>query len=128
MGAVHRNMEPADTDDKWVFGPGSAVWEVTRELSLLSGGPAAATLQTAHPGVALGVARHSRFRENAWQRLRHTLLATWGVGFGTREEAEAVRAEMEAIHRRITGPKGAANPEGEDPRSCLLYTSPSPRD
>ncbi|MDP0499218.1 MAG: oxygenase MpaB family protein [Verrucomicrobiota bacterium JB022] len=119
MSAVHRNMEtPADGAElpDWVFGPGSAMWEVGRELALLVGGPAAATLQTAHPGIALGVARHSRFRENAFHRLRHTLTATWTVGFGTKAEAARVREEMAAIHRRITGPEGARRPQVQDPR------------
>ena len=86
-----------------VFGPDSAIWQINRERALLLGGPCAAILQVAHPQVALGVERHSRFRQDAFGRLRRTLEAVYTVAFGPREEAEQMKARIAAIHRKVRG-------------------------
>lgn len=84
-----------------VFGPGSAFWTVCREMALLVGGPAAAVLQAAHPGIGQGVARYSDFTGDSWGRLVRTMEVVWTIGFGTRAEAEAMRTRMIALHERI---------------------------
>lgn len=86
-----------------IFTQDSAIWRVTRENVLLLGGPAAAILQIAHPQVALGVARHSNFRTNALGRLTRTLEAVHTITFGTREEADAVAARVQASHSVVRG-------------------------
>lgn len=87
----------------FVFGPGSAIWQISRELVLLMGGPCAAILQVAHPQVALGVKNHSRFRQDAFGRLYRTLEAVYTVAFGTRAEAVELKQRIAAIHRRVQG-------------------------
>ncbi|HEY5793324.1 MAG TPA: oxygenase MpaB family protein [Chthoniobacterales bacterium] len=94
-------MVNSQTDS--VFGPDSAIWQISRELVLLLGGPCAAILQVAHPQVALGVKHHSRFREDAFGRLYRTLEAVYTVAFGTRTEAERLKERIAAIHRRVQG-------------------------
>lgn len=89
--------------NSFVFGPESAIWRISRELVLLLGGPCAAILQVAHPQVALGVERHSRFRQDAIGRLKRTLDAVYTVAFGTREEAEQMKTRIAALHRRVQG-------------------------
>jgi uncharacterized protein (DUF2236 family) len=89
--------------DPGLFGPGSEVWLVGRERILLLGGPAALLLQLAHPLVAAGVAEHSGFQADPFERLRGTLDATLRISFGdsgqVREAAERVRA----THRAVQG-------------------------
>jgi len=77
----------AVTDEAYMFPPGSALPQITRELALLLGGGRALLLQLAHPLIAAGVADHSRFQDAPQARLERTLdlmltlpLGTWGAG------------------------------------------------
>jgi len=79
------------------------MWTVNRELVVLLAGPAAAVLQAAHPQVARGVARHSKFREDGMGRLRRTLDAVYRVAFGGPGEAEAVRTSVGRAHQAVRG-------------------------
>jgi uncharacterized protein (DUF2236 family) len=98
-------LEPGAEGDPGLFGPGSTVWRVARERVLLVAGPAALLLQLAHPLVAAGVAAHSGFRNDPFQRLRATLDATLRVTFVDREQArsaaEGVRRVHEGVHGRL---------------------------
>ncbi len=96
------------------FGPESMMWRINRERVVLLGGAAAAVLQAAHPVVAAGVARHSRFRTDPTSRLRHTLNAVYAVAFGGAEAAEAVRRHVAHAHGKVRGPEySAADPEAQ---------------
>ncbi|KRE23503.1 oxygenase MpaB family protein [Agromyces sp. Soil535] len=77
---------------------------------LLIGGGAAVLLQLADPRVALGVARHSGFRDRPLDRLRGTLDYVYAVGFGDDElVAEAVRT-VNARHVPVRGTAGDGRP------------------
>jgi uncharacterized protein (DUF2236 family) len=84
-------------------GPGSQVWRVWREKTLLLGGPAAVLLQLAHPLIAAGVAAHSSFRADPLRRLRAVLDTTLTVTFGDRRQATAAAARVGKLHRRVQG-------------------------
>lgn len=86
-----------------LFGPDSQFWKINREQVVLLAGPAAAVLQVAHPVVALGVARHSRFKEDAGGRLRRTLDAVYSVAFGDAETVEQVRKTVGSLHAKVRG-------------------------
>jgi uncharacterized protein (DUF2236 family) len=88
-------------ESPYVFPPDSAFCRICREQALLVGGAATAVLQAAHPGIGQGVAHYSDFTRDSWGRLVRTLQVVWTIGFGTREEAEAVRDKMVALHGRI---------------------------
>lgn len=85
------------------FPPDSAMWRLNREHFVLLGGSAAAILQAAHPMVALGVARHSQFRDDTLGRLRRTLDAVYAIAFGTKENVEQVMRTVRAAHARVNG-------------------------
>lgn len=89
---------------KELFGPASMIWKINRERVVLLVGPAAAVLQVAHPVVAEGVARHSRFRTDAVGRLSRTLDAVYTVAFGTSAEVAEVRRTVAAKHHAVQGP------------------------
>jgi len=84
-------------------GPGTEVWRVGRERALLAGGPAALLMQLAHPLIAAGVADHSSFRRDPFERLRATLDAVLAISFGDTEQAHVAAARVAATHRRVRG-------------------------
>ena len=86
-----------------VFPSDAQIRRLSRENALLLGGPAAAILQVAHPEIAAGVAAHSNFRADALGRLRRTLDAVYTITFATRDEAEAVRRRVAAVHAKVRG-------------------------
>lgn len=70
---------------------------------LLLGGGAAILLQLADPRVALGVARHSGFRDRPLDRLLGTLDYVYAVGFG---DDEIVAAAVRAVNARHVPVRG----------------------
>jgi uncharacterized protein (DUF2236 family) len=85
---------------------GGLAWRIHRERVLLAGWGRAILLQLAHPMVACGVAQHSRFTTEPWGRIRRlhrTLSAMLALTFGSREEAAAAAARINAIHDRVHG-------------------------
>jgi len=85
------------------FPPESAMWRLNREHFVLLGGSAAAILQAVHPMVAMGVAAHSEFRDDALGRLRRTLEAVYAIAFGTKENVEQVMRTVRAAHAKVNG-------------------------
>ena len=51
----------------------------------------------------MGVAAHSRFRDDALGRLRRTLDAVYVIAFGTKEEVEQVMRNVRGAHARVEG-------------------------
>jgi uncharacterized protein (DUF2236 family) len=94
---------PGRPGDPGLYGPGSAAWRVNREVALMLGGPRALLLQIAHPAVAAGVAEHSDFPANAFERLWRTLDAMLSVSFGDREQARRAAGAVTGVHRRVRG-------------------------
>jgi uncharacterized protein (DUF2236 family) len=88
---------------------GAVIRRVWNEPLTVYGGGRALLMQLAHPGVAAGVADHSRFRADPTARLRHTLEIAGMLVFGARAEAEAAVAGMRAVHRTVKGPGYAAD-------------------
>lgn len=93
----------AGDGDHGLFGPGTIVWRVNREGSLLIGGGAAAILQICHPLVAAGVGEHSRYDTDPWGRLYRTLDITTRITFGSTPVAEEAARAIQMAHRRVHG-------------------------
>lgn len=89
--------------DHGLFGPGTVIWRVNREGSLLIGGGYAAILQVAHPLVAAGVGEHSRYQTDPWGRLYRTLDLTTKIVFGSTEVAGKAARAIEMAHKRVNG-------------------------
>ena len=79
------------------------MWHVGRENAVLLAGPAAVLLQLAHPAVAAGVARHSRFQSDPIGRFRRTFRIVDGIIFGAVDEALAAAAAAHHIHAQVRG-------------------------
>jgi uncharacterized protein (DUF2236 family) len=87
-----------------LFGPGSMVWRVDREVAVLLGsGARALLLQVAHPKVAAAVAEHSRYRVDPLGRLHATLDAIYTFAFA---DSARARAAVQAINRRHAAVRG----------------------
>lgn len=79
------------------------MWRINHQKCGLLFGPAAAILQIAHPRIAQGVADHSDFSSDSLGRLKRTLQGTNRIAFGTREEALAMKARLQAVHGQVKG-------------------------
>ena len=81
----------------------SITWQIYREPWVLLGGPRALLLQVAHPAVADGVARYSRFQEDPFGRGFRTFKAMATIYFGTRDQAEYTARRLNRVHAGIKG-------------------------
>ncbi len=85
------------------FGPQSVAWKVNREAVLMLGGMRALLMQVAHPKVAQGVADHSRFRDQPFQRAMSTFRAVHTIVFGSQQEAVDMAYRVHCVHNRVQG-------------------------
>ena len=86
------------------FAPESVIRRVGNTLvTPLLGGGAAVLLQVAHPLVAAGVADHSSYERDVWQRLLRTLRALYLVTYGSKAEADGAAQAVRAAHARVRG-------------------------
>lgn len=97
---------PGRPGDPGLFGPGSMVWRVNGETAVLLGSGRALLMQIAHPLVAAGVADHSDFEADAFDRLWRTLDTVLTVAFGDTEQALGAADRVRGIHGRVTGRRG----------------------
>lgn len=93
-----------------LFGPGSVTWRVYGESAMLLGGGRALILQMAHPHIGAAVDQHSRYRDDRWGRLRHTLSTVGEILFGDTSTALRSAERMRRQHVRFRGvvPAGRA--------------------
>ncbi|HXF72144.1 MAG TPA: oxygenase MpaB family protein [Actinomycetota bacterium] len=89
--------------DAGFFGPDSVSWRVHREVTVLFGGARALLMHAAHPLVIAGARDTGFYERNPWKRLQRTLMLTYTVTFGSREEALAAAERINEAHRRVKG-------------------------
>src|SRR4051812_50198408 len=100
-------------------GPGSVVWRVGGDWTMMLGGGRALILQVAHPTVAAGVGQFSDYAAAPWKRLTGTLDLYLRVIYGGRDETAAeARERPRAGHRQNKG--------GDAPRPPLPPPHPPP--
>jgi uncharacterized protein (DUF2236 family) len=83
--------------------PGSVTWVRAADACTLIAAGYALVLQVAHPTVGIGVAEHSRYREDPWERLVRTLDFTTALLYAEPPAAAAAARELRARHTRIRG-------------------------
>jgi len=103
--------------DPGYFGPDSVSWQVHREVTVLFGGARALLMQAAHPLVIAGARETGFYERNPWKRLQRTLILTYTITFGTREEADAAADRINQVHARV---------HGTDPVTGLEYDALDP--
>lgn len=117
-GSVDLSRPPGD---QGLFGPGSPAWRVHGDFTaMMIGGISALLLQMLHPLALAGVWDHSNFRNDRLARLRGTARFIAATTFGSTAAAEAVIAQVRAIHDRVHG----ALPDGTpyDANDAALLT------
>ena len=86
-----------------LFGPDSASWRVSREVTVLFGGARALLMQAAHPLVLAGARQTGFYERNPWKRLERTLRLQFAITFGTREEAMDAADRINRVHVDVRG-------------------------
>lgn len=86
-----------------VFGPGSAVWRLLRELSVPLFGLRAVLLQIAHPAIATAGAVDSDVRRAFLPRARRTFSTMYTFFFGDLRTALARARQVHRLHLRVRG-------------------------
>lgn len=86
-----------------LYGPGSAMWRVSRESIAFLGGGRAALLQLAHPWVATAVKHHSASEQDLAGRFKRTFDNVFAMVFGDLDEALSAARRVHALHETIEG-------------------------
>src|SRR5437764_8795814 len=89
--------------DQGFFGPHSVSWLVHRETTVLFGGARALLMQAAHPLVIAGARESGFYERDPWRRLQRTLMLTYALTFGNRQEALQAAGRINAVHRTVRG-------------------------
>src|SRR6266511_576882 len=83
--------------DAGLFDPNGVAWRVNGETALLLGAGRALLMQLAHPAVAAGVAQHSDFPGDAFERLWRTLDTMLAITFGDSEQSRRAADRVNAV-------------------------------
>ncbi len=84
------------------LGPGTLLWRWAGDHRLSFSGLAAGILQLMHPGLGAGVAQHSAFFTEPWDRIERSMPEILGVVYDG-PEAEVTGRRVRDYHRRIKG-------------------------
>ena len=82
-------------------GPGSLLWRYAGDRRLAFVGLTAGILQLMHPAIGAGVAQHSAFFEDPWERILRSIPQIIGVVYG--DDPEALGRMVRDRHRAIRG-------------------------
>lgn len=107
----------SETADLGYFGPDSVTWRVFADPASGIGGLRALLLEALHPRAMAGVAEHSVFKTQFWQRLERTGEYLVTVHYGTTGQADRAAARVRGMHRRV---------RGTDPVTGLAYAAGEP--
>lgn len=89
--------------DPGLFGPGTVAWKVNGEAAMIVGGGRALLMQVAHPLVAAGVAQHSQFPRDSFERLWRTLDAMLTISFGDSNQWRQAADRVTSVHQGVKG-------------------------
>jgi uncharacterized protein (DUF2236 family) len=112
---------PGLPGDPGLFGPRSVSWRVNGEIAVLVAGQRALLMQVAHPLVAAGVAHHSDFRSDPYQRLWRTVGAMLAITFADAPSARAAAEGVNRVHRQVRGLAGDGTPYDALDPDLLLW-------
>jgi len=102
--------------------PDSVSWRIFKNpLSLFIGGVTAVILELAEPRVREGVWRHTRFRDDALQRMQRTGLAAMMTVYGPRSRTEAMIERVCRMHACISGTTPDGRPYRADDPELLSW-------
>ncbi len=97
----HHPARDAPTAPWRDLGPGSLLWRYAGDQRLGFTGLSAGILQLLHPGVGAGVAQHSAFFSEPWQRIERSVPEILGVIYDP--DPERTGRRVRGYHRPIRG-------------------------
>lgn len=100
-GMRNPGMDGYFTDD-------SMLRRIHRERAVALSGPRALLMQAAHPLAVSGLLAHSTAIDEPYDRLARTAEVMSTIGFGSREDADAITRRVRGMHRRVRGKIGEA--------------------
>ena len=110
------------------FTDDSMLRRLHRERALALAGPRALLMQAAHPLAVSGLLAHSSELDAPYDRLARTAETMRTIGFGTREDADRVTAQVRRMHARVrgrtreaVGPFPAGTPYRADDPKLLMW-------
>ncbi|MGI8632384.1 MAG: oxygenase MpaB family protein [Solirubrobacterales bacterium] len=110
------------------FDDDSMLRRVVGERIVVLSGPRALLMQAAHPLAMTGLLAHSGGFDDPYERLRQTAVVMDAIGFGGREEADRLTAQVRRAHARVrgrlrepAGPFPAGTPYAADDPALLLW-------
>jgi len=110
------------------FTDASILRRMHRERAMALAGPRALLMQAAHPLAVAGLLAHSQSLDEPYDRLARTAEVMGTIGWGTREEAELVTAQVRSAHARVrgrlkedAGPFPAGTPYRADQPELLMW-------
>src|SRR5579859_130395 len=86
-----------------LFGAESLTWKVGREAILNIGGARAVLMQLAHPLVAAGGSKHSRYMSEPLARAESTFLLGQILAFGSTPTVHKAARTINHLHRHVHG-------------------------
>lgn len=89
--------------DSGYFGAESATWKIWQEAILLLAGGRAVLMQLAHPLVAMGVSRHSRYMQDPLGRADSTFILGQMLTFGSTSTAREAARTINRLHTHVYG-------------------------
>ncbi len=104
-----------------MLGPETVSWRVNREGTLMAGGGRALLLQVGHPLVAAGVAQHSNYAAEPWQRLYRTMDTMLKIAFGDRETSEEASRRLIRRHGPVKGTAEDGRPYDATDNDLLIW-------
>jgi uncharacterized protein (DUF2236 family) len=102
-GSGARSRKPRVRSTESYFRDDSMLRRLNRERVMALSGPRALLMQAAHPLAVSGLLAHSSALDAPYERLARTARVMNTIGFGTREDADAVTRQVRAMHRRVRG-------------------------
>jgi uncharacterized protein (DUF2236 family) len=103
--------------DDGLFGPESVAWRMHADSTMLVAAMRALLVQALEPRAMAGVAQHSDYRADPWQRLDRTVRFILGTTYGDTATAEAAANAVRKIHERV---------RGTDPVTGRAYSADDP--
>jgi uncharacterized protein (DUF2236 family) len=114
--------------ERGYFTDDSALRRMHRERAMVLAGPRALLMQAAHPLAVAGLLAHSQSVDEPYDRLARTAEVMSTIGWGTREDADRMTAQVRAAHARVrgrlredAGPFPAGTPYRADQPDLLLW-------
>lgn len=100
---LRRIRAVAITEVDGYFTDASMLRRVHRERAMALAGPRALLMQAAHPLAVSGLLAHSASLDEPYERLARTAEVMDTIGFGSRQDADRVTAEVRRAHARVQG-------------------------